>query len=182
MRAGSTNYHATLAIRADSGITRLEQLAERRAGWVDPWSAAGYLFPRRILRDAKIDPASVFAKQRFYSSHPAVLEALRAGEIDVAGTYLDRSGLLRPAGDDAANGLVSIGTSASIPSDALCVGPGANAKQLASIEAKLTSDRAAELASTLQADGFVTRPLADYAMVRALLDEEWGRTSSDPPG
>jgi phosphate/phosphite/phosphonate ABC transporter binding protein len=178
LRRGSADYHSTLVVRADSGITRIDQLAERRAGWVDPWSAAGYLFPRKMLRDAKIDPTTAFSKQRFYSSHPAVLAALRDSEIDFCGTYLHHSGRLREG--DSADGLVPLETSAAIPSDALCLGPHVPADEVARVEGQLVSDAAIELAATLQAQGFVKRALVDYALVRTLLDEEWGRTSNEP--
>lgn len=180
LRRGSADYHATLVVRADSGITRIEQLADRRAGWVDPWSAAGYLFPRKMLRDAHIDPTTAFSKQRFYSSHPAVLAALRDDEIDVCGTYLHHSGRLRDDDSADVSGMVPLETSAAIPSDALCLGPHVPADEVARIEQQLVSDAAGELASTLQAQGFVKRALVDYALVRTLLDEEWGRTSNEP--
>jgi ABC-type phosphate/phosphonate transport system substrate-binding protein len=132
-----------------------------------------------MLRDAQIDPTTAFSKQRFYSSHPAVLAALRDHEIDVCGTYLHHSGRLRD--DDSADviGLVPIETSAAIPSDALCLGPHVPPDEVARIEQQLVSDAAVELAATLQAQGFVKRALADYALVRTLLDEEWGRTSNE---
>lgn len=179
-RDGACDYHATLVVR-DDGVKTVADLQGCRAGWVDPWSAAGYLYPRRMLRDAGLDPSTVFAKQKFYGSHPAVLNALADGSIDVAATYLDREGRLRRLSGIEVEGLRTLGRTASIPSDALCVRDSVPPEELALLTEHLVGERAVELAATLEAQGFVPRPLADYAMVRALLDDEWGRTSNEPP-
>lgn len=182
MRDGSSDYFAALVVRDREGVRTLADLQGRRAGWVDPWSAAGYLYPRRMLRDAGLDPTNVFVKQKFFGSHRAVLAALGDGEIDVGATYLHRDGRLRQLARDNVTAIGALGRSAAIPSDALCLSDGIAAGDVAMVRRQLAGPASTELAAMLQAEGFVERPLGDYAMVRALLDDEWGRTSSEPPG
>ncbi len=101
VREGETTYAAALVVREDSALNTLADLPglrdhrERvpresrglRAGWVDPWSAAGYVVPRLNLARAGIEPASAFVNETFYGSHRDTLLALGRSECDVVGTY-----------------------------------------------------------------------------------------------
>jgi phosphate/phosphite/phosphonate ABC transporter binding protein len=129
VRGGSTTYSAALVVREDSSVRTLGDLsgkrASTRAGWVDPWSAAGYVVPRIELARAGIDPAATFASETFYGSHRDTLLALGRGDCDIAGTYA------RTRDDDAApEGAWSeledvsvrvVATFGSIPSDVIAV-------------------------------------------------------------
>jgi phosphate/phosphite/phosphonate ABC transporter binding protein len=90
LREGATAYAAAIVVREDS--SSLKTLADLkgaglRAGWVDPWSAAGYVVPRIELARAKIDPHGAFKSETFHGSHKDALEALAKEECDVVGTY-----------------------------------------------------------------------------------------------
>ncbi len=105
VRGGSTTYSAALVAREDSSVKTLADLkavaksARKRAGWVDPWSAAGYVVPRIELARAGIDPTTAFASETFYGSHRDALLALGRGECDLAGTYArTREGASPPEG------------------------------------------------------------------------------------
>jgi phosphate/phosphite/phosphonate ABC transporter binding protein len=89
LREGATAYAAAIVVREDSSWKTLADLkgAKARAGWVDPWSAAGYVIPRIELSRAKIDPASAFKTETFHGSHKDALKALATDESDVVGTY-----------------------------------------------------------------------------------------------
>jgi len=87
LRGGRTSYEAALVIRADSPIKTIEELRGTRAGWVDRWSAAGFVLPRAKLALLGIDPRTVFRTETFYGSHKAAIRALIDGACDVAGTY-----------------------------------------------------------------------------------------------
>jgi phosphate/phosphite/phosphonate ABC transporter binding protein len=87
VRDGDTTYSAALVVRDGSPLKKLSDLAGVRAGWVDPWSAAGYVVPRLELARAKIEPQSAFSSETFYGSHRAALIALGKSECDVVGTY-----------------------------------------------------------------------------------------------
>lgn len=87
LRDGRSTYEAALVVRADSRIKNIEGLKNSRAGWVDPWSAAGFVLPRVKLALSGIDPRSIFRTETFYGSHRAALRSLIDGSCDVAGTY-----------------------------------------------------------------------------------------------
>jgi ABC-type phosphate/phosphonate transport system substrate-binding protein len=86
------------------------------------WSAAGYLMPRGVLREAGLDPAQVFASQAFVGSYGAVLDALESGRADLGATYcsLDENGALTAAPWSERPGLRPIALSGAIPGDAIC--------------------------------------------------------------
>ena len=86
-RGGSTTYSAALVALEASKIHALTDLAGTRAGWVDPWSAAGYVVPRIELARAGIAPSKAFRTETFYGTHRDALLALARGDCDVAGTY-----------------------------------------------------------------------------------------------
>ena len=94
VREGKTTYSAALVVRKDAKVRSLAELAGTRAGWVDPWSAAGYVVPRLELARAGIDPATIFESEGFHGTHRDALLAVARGECDVAGTYA------RPSADD----------------------------------------------------------------------------------
>ncbi len=87
LRDGKSAYEAALVVRADSKIRTIDGLRGTRAGWVDPWSAAGFVLPRVKLALLGIDPRTAFRSERFYGSHRAAMTALAEGACDVAGTY-----------------------------------------------------------------------------------------------
>jgi phosphate/phosphite/phosphonate ABC transporter binding protein len=124
-RGGSTTYSAALVSREGSTFKALADLAGARAGWVDPWSAAGYVVPRIELAKAGIDPPTTFASETFYGSHREVLTALARGDCDVAGTFArTREGDAAPEGawsevEDLRVRVLSL--FGSIPSDVIVV-------------------------------------------------------------
>jgi phosphate/phosphite/phosphonate ABC transporter binding protein len=87
MRDGKTAYEAALVVRSDSRIRSIEGLRGSRAGWVDPWSAAGFVLPRVKLALLGVDPRTAFRTETFHGSHRAAMKALAEGACDVAGTY-----------------------------------------------------------------------------------------------
>ncbi|MGZ3477811.1 MAG: phosphate/phosphite/phosphonate ABC transporter substrate-binding protein [Polyangiales bacterium] len=50
---------------------------------MSPWSAAGYLVPREVLRASGVEPDEIFRTQTFSGSYDAVLRALLDDEADV---------------------------------------------------------------------------------------------------
>lgn len=87
VRDGQSAYEAALVVRSDSRIRTVDALRGTRAGWVDPWSAAGFVLPRVRLALLGVDPRTVFRTETFYGSHRGVMKALADGACDVAGTY-----------------------------------------------------------------------------------------------
>lgn len=87
LRDGRVTYETALIVRKDSKVKSIAQLRDGRAGWVDRWSAAGFVLPRVNLALFGIDARKFFRSETFYGSHRAVIEALVKGECDVVGTY-----------------------------------------------------------------------------------------------
>lgn len=87
LRDGRISYETALIVRKDAKPKTVAELRGSRAGWVDRWSAAGFVLPRVNLALVGIDPRAFFRTETFYGSHRAVVEALRDGACDVAGTY-----------------------------------------------------------------------------------------------
>jgi phosphate/phosphite/phosphonate ABC transporter binding protein len=122
-RGGSTTYSAALVTLEKSSLQSLTDLEGTRAGWVDPWSAAGYVVPRIELAKAGIDPGSTFKSETFYGTHRDAVLALARGDCDVAGTFArTREDNEPPAGAWSELEDVSvrvIATFSSIPSDVI---------------------------------------------------------------
>ncbi len=87
LRGGQTSYEAALVVKDDSRIKTIDGLRNTRAGWVDPWSAAGFVMPRVKLALLGVDPRNEFRTEVFHGSHRATMQALADGACDVAGTY-----------------------------------------------------------------------------------------------
>ncbi len=86
-RGGTTSYSAALVALEDSKLHAVADLKGARAGWVDPWSAAGYVVPRLELARAGVNLSEAFKSETFYGTHKDALLALAAGDCDVAGTF-----------------------------------------------------------------------------------------------
>jgi phosphonate transport system substrate-binding protein len=86
-RFGQAQFQAVLLVRANSRIRTLVGLRGKRAAWVDPLSASGYILPRIQMAALGIDPRTTFADERFYGSHDAAVKAVIADKADVTGTY-----------------------------------------------------------------------------------------------
>jgi phosphonate transport system substrate-binding protein len=86
-RGGTTQFRCVLIVRASSRIRTPIGLTGKRAAWVDPLSAAGYVVPRIHLAALSVDPRTAFAKEHFYGSHEAVVRAVVGGKADFGATY-----------------------------------------------------------------------------------------------
>jgi phosphate/phosphite/phosphonate ABC transporter binding protein len=119
-REGRDTYQAVLVVRAGSEIRALADLKGKRAAWVDPLSAAGYVLPRGQLHARDLAPEGLFADERFFGSHPGALDAVRSGDADVAGTHgaADETELLVQQGQ-ADPALRVLATFGGIPADVI---------------------------------------------------------------
>jgi phosphonate transport system substrate-binding protein len=143
-RSGGARYQAALFVRAESAFDAPGSLEGKRVAWVDRDSCAGYLFPRLELVQRGHAPESLFAEQRFLSSHLRVVRAVKDGEVEAGATFVQLRTLesrpSRPPGveearADLAQTLALVGwapfvpptamravlVSRAIPSDALCL-------------------------------------------------------------
>lgn len=125
LRGGQTAYEAALVVKSDSRIKTIDGLRGTRAGWVDPWSAAGFVLPRVKLALLGVDPRSVFRTETFHGSHRATMQALADGACDVAGTYArsdDKGKVIAGAWSDIEGAEVRVlATFGAIPPDVIAV-------------------------------------------------------------
>ncbi len=84
---GSTAYIAVMYVRADSGITSLDQMRGRSMAWADPNSASGYLIPRAALRSAGINPEQYFSRTGFAGGHEQAIVAVLGRQYDAGVTW-----------------------------------------------------------------------------------------------
>ena len=122
---GSPEYAAYLVVRMNDTARSLADLKGRRMAWVDPLSASGYLYPRRVLVTAQYDPDKLFGEQKFYGTHDAALQAVLDGHADVAAVA---SGALaracRPQDNTLANAIRVLHKCGRLPYDAVAVRAG----------------------------------------------------------
>jgi len=87
-RGGGVGYYAAYFTHIDSNITTLGSLPGHSVGWVDPSSAAGYVFPRLQLAALGIDPTEAFQEEVFLRTHDAVVRAVFDRAVDVGATFV----------------------------------------------------------------------------------------------
>ena len=123
VRGGASSYVSVLLAHARR-VHALERrfVRKRRAAWVDAWSAAGYLMPRRVLRSRGIDPDLELHEQRMVGSYPSVVDSLRSGAADLGGVFGWRrdDGTIWHLGSDH-DELVALAVSDPIPSDVMAL-------------------------------------------------------------
>ena len=93
-RGGHSQFHAAIIVRTTSPIRSLSELRGKRAAWVDPYSASGYVIPRIELDALGIDPRSAFTAEKFFHSHEDVVRAVVDRTADFGATFagLDDAG------------------------------------------------------------------------------------------
>lgn len=128
-RDGSSDFHAVLVARHDSPIKALSDLAGRKAAWVDPFSASGYVLPRIELFARGVDPRTAFFAEKFYRSHDVAVRAVVQRRADFAATWagLDAAGKVVRAPwfdmDTREDAIRVVATLGAIPGDTIGVRP-----------------------------------------------------------
>ncbi|MGI3168345.1 phosphonate ABC transporter substrate-binding protein [Pseudooceanicola sp. C21-150M6] len=126
---GSIGYYSIGFARADSGVTKLEDLKDKKFGFGDPNSTSGYLIPSIEIAEAGFDmtPGTFFGDVVFTGGHEQTIVAVNNGDVDGGVTWADgqgnwedgfNSGALRKAVDAGLvdmNDLVQIWQSKIIP-------------------------------------------------------------------
>lgn len=79
--AGSPNLRGAIIVRADSPLTRLQDLAGKRFAFGDPNSTMSHLVPRHLLQVSGV-PLGRLAGHEFLGSHKNVALAVLMGEFD----------------------------------------------------------------------------------------------------
>lgn len=169
-RNGAPTYVGYLVVRDAGRFPTLGSLRGSRIAWVDRGSAAGYLFPRALLRFRGLDPAAFFSEEIFAGDHPSALRMVLEGRADVAAiasSFIDAGAAERLAG---ASEVEVVAKSERIPYD--CVGirrdlPRSLARRvrdaLLSLHADHRTSRA--LRETSGIDGFIPSDESRYDRV-----------------
>jgi len=118
-RYGSTSYAGQINVRADGGITALEDLKGKVMCWVDPNSTSGYIIPRIMLQANGIDPDNDFAQTVEAGSHDSVITAVYNGDCDAGATFDDARDNVEEDFPDVKDVVVVLATTADIPNDSV---------------------------------------------------------------
>ena len=181
-RDGRRSYSSAIVARAADAEQGLALFEGRRAVWVDPWSAAGYLIPRCMLRLAGVEPDRALSSQAFVGSYEAVLRAIAGGDADVGAVHcrLDelREIVSSPVRDDPRLRAIAVSRE-PIPGDTICAPATANPERVRRVVARFV-----EAATRIEArptfqrifgtDRFVAANPSRYEGLEAALAEDVG--------
>jgi phosphate/phosphite/phosphonate ABC transporter binding protein len=179
-RDGARSYSSALVVRADARAASVAELQGCSAAWVDAWSLAGYVIPRRMLRARGVEPDATFRAQRFAGSYDAVLRAVIEGEADVGAMYCR----VRPGGAIAAAPFqgdprvrVVALSNEPIPGDAICASAALDvdaAREAAArfVEATSRPELQPHFRALLGMDRFVAANPSRYEALEAALLED----------
>lgn len=121
----------------------------KRAAWVDNWSAAGYVIPRRMMRERGVSPDFTLKAQGFVGGYDAVFDALVSGTADVGASFcqIDAGGNIvrRPWTDD----LAVLAVSDAIPGDTFCAARTADALMVEDVREALMTPKMGKVIAEL---------------------------------
>ncbi|MTV50188.1 phosphate/phosphite/phosphonate ABC transporter substrate-binding protein [Heliobacillus mobilis] len=84
---GHATYKGYIVTNRGSSIGKLTELRGKRLAYVDPKSASGYAYPRRLLSRAGLDPDRDLGETIFLGTHSRVIDAVLSGEVAAGATY-----------------------------------------------------------------------------------------------
>src|SRR5712691_6389253 len=133
---GSATYRGIIVARKDSGLKSIADLKGKRFAFVDPKSASGYVYPRAMLIEKRINPETFFKETIFAGSHDKVITAVLEGRVDAGAIYDGALGVAKRSGVSVEN-LVTLARSDPIPHDAIAVRIGLDGKLAKKIQSAL---------------------------------------------
>lgn len=77
------SYKAQIIVRADSGISKLEDLKGKKFAFVDPASLSGFILPSQLLKDHNV----VLGDYVFAQKHDNVVTMVYQKQVDAGATY-----------------------------------------------------------------------------------------------
>jgi phosphonate transport system substrate-binding protein len=87
IRDGRSYYRGAFVVPRDSAIQSIADLRGKRVAFVDQFSTAGYLYPRKLLLDAGFDPARDLGSIVFAGGHAQVVEMVAKGDVDAGACF-----------------------------------------------------------------------------------------------
>ncbi len=130
---GKDYYNGYIITRKDSGIASLQDLSGKSFAYVDKNSASGYLYARHSIKEAGLDPDSIFSEVTFAGSHDQVLYGIINGEYDAGATYNEAYEKMQKSGTDM-SGIRIISTTGNIQKDAIAFRKSLDAGRLSEIK------------------------------------------------
>ena len=174
-RGGEDSYESVLVASKGSTIKSMDDLAQKRAAWVDPWSAAGFVVPRIWLDQHGYDPRKLFRTEVFFGAHTLSVKAILEGVADVAGTFarFGKDGEVKTGGWRRVEGaeMQVVQRFGVIPPDTICVsstldGPTISMMEHAFVSMKDDADAKKWIHTIFGADEFITRVEGNYGDLR----------------
>jgi len=83
IRYGHDFYRGQILAHVDSGINSIADLAGKKFAFTDPSSTSGYMFPLKILKDAKVSPGNTV----FAIKHDNVVSMIYQKQVDAGATF-----------------------------------------------------------------------------------------------
>jgi phosphonate transport system substrate-binding protein len=83
-----TTYRGEIITKVGNGINKPADLNGRSFAFTDPYSAAGYLYALKYLKDNKIKPSLIM----YSGGHIKAVEMVYSGAVDAAATYHEYPG------------------------------------------------------------------------------------------
>jgi phosphonate transport system substrate-binding protein len=181
VRQGSKTYKSQIVVRADSGITTLEQLKGKKFAFVEPASASGFLFPNALLAGKGIDYKTYFSESLFAGGHDKVIIAVYNKQVDGGATFgnsietgppTDARTLVTSTLPDVMTAIKPIAETAPIPNDTVSVRRGLDDNLTKLIRDGLlyvqsTTDGKKVLRDLYNIDGLALADDKDYDSIRS---------------
>ncbi len=89
---GGTGYYAVGVVRADSGISTIQDMKGKKLGFADPDSTSGYLVPLVELPKTVGDIKTFFASTEFTGGHEQGVQAVIDKKVDMMTTWASGQG------------------------------------------------------------------------------------------
>jgi phosphonate transport system substrate-binding protein len=115
-------YRSIILTQADNDeINGIKDLEGKTFSFVDPSSTSGNLYPRKMMKEAGIDPEEDLAEARFAGGHDASILAVQNGTVDAGASWDGQLQTMIEAGAVDKNTVKVIAKSDPIPKDPIAV-------------------------------------------------------------
>lgn len=181
MRQGSKTYVSEFIVRADSGITKLDDLRGKRFAFVDSLSASGFLYPAATIKEKfGTDADKFFSQVTNAGGHDKVVIAVYNQQVDGGATFGNSNPAMPETAartivtgtiPDVLQKVIKIAETDPIPNDTVSVRKGLSKEVTEKVRSGLLKIAASEegkklLRSLYNIDGLAAASDADYAPLR----------------
>ena len=116
-RFGSPSYNGQIFVRADSGITSMEDLAGKTFCRPDPLSTSGWIIPSITLQSYGVNPDTDLAEVVDAGGHEGAVLGVYNGDCDAGSSYVDARSGMEEDYPDIMEVLTVLEVSVDIPND-----------------------------------------------------------------